>query len=205
MPLRQTIDNRAGQLKVALCDILYHPLWKNISAEMGNNKFLVNGVPHLIPDGYYSMCALHEEIFKPLGMSLTLNPGNGRLTMGSPTLKEVLLIQGLAATLGFNPQAITLLAEQSAYAPKLPCLVPNKELYVHLADISSSENIPQSNVLRTLPVKEERFNSGRAESFTQLQYKKLQLGLITGFTISVLDAAGRPVHIGYMSVTLHII
>ena len=63
---------------------------------------------------------------------------------------------------------------------------------------------PMLNVLRTMPVKDKEFNSGRPKEFVKLQYKKLRCGHITEFTVSVLDPSHQIVDIGYLSVVLHL-
>ena len=89
-------------------------------------------------------------------------------------------------------------------SPHLHELVPYKELHVHLKQIKSSENVPMPTLLRTLPVKDEEFNSGRAEEFTRLQYKKLECGYITEFKVALSDNSQQIVDVGYTSVVIHL-
>lgn len=197
IPLANPIDNQKGQLQIALCDILYHPLWTNIGEAHGNDTFLVGKAEKThqrIPAGYYSVCMLNKEIFEPLKASLTLNTATGYLKL-IPGINQVKPLRGLAETLGLTPE--------TGQGNKLPSLAPHKEFSVHLNELNTSGNIPPT-VLRMVPVKKEKFNSGRTESFAQLQYKPLRAGPITELTISVLDSSGYIINIGYLSLTLHI-
>ena len=88
--------------EIALCDLTYSPLWYNISAKLQNNRLRVQDEPKhiIIPDGYYNVCDLGTEIFKPHGASLELHSPSGRLKI-TTTTKKVTLSKGLASTLGF--------------------------------------------------------------------------------------------------------
>ena len=61
-------------LEVALCVLTYYHQWSNISAALGNNQ-ASNG--HTIPDGYYNICELNNEVFEPLGTELRLHAPTG--------------------------------------------------------------------------------------------------------------------------------
>ena len=95
--LSRLIENEQGEFEVALCDLTYSPLWYNISDKLGNNRLRVQDEPgHIvIPDGYYNVCDLDTEIFKPHGASLTLHSPSGRLKI-TTTAKKVTLLRGLA-------------------------------------------------------------------------------------------------------------
>ena len=88
-------------------------------------------------------------------------------------------------------------------SPHLHKVVPHKELRVHLEQINSSENVPMSTVLRTLPVKYEEYNSGRAEEFIRLKYKKTSE---VNFRIQSdsLENSRQIVDVGYTSILLHL-
>ena len=188
------------------CNVLMR--WTNISAARHNTQLLgvLDYSDYIIPDGYYSVCLLNDEFFKPNGISLTQNESNGMLILNAVE-KDVKLYETLAITLGFAIGDITLI-KSTFDGDTLPDLVPYKELCIHLDQISTTGNIQlesPSTLLRSIPVKNEKYNSGRKESFSTLQNKKLKRGIISDLKISVLDVKHQPVHIGYLSVTLHII
>ena len=67
-----------GGLEVALCELTYYHRWLNISAELENGIF--DGRTVLgIPKGYYNICELDKEAFRPLGAELSLHAPTGRL------------------------------------------------------------------------------------------------------------------------------
>ena len=101
--LSRLIENQMGVFEVALCDLTYSPLWYNISAKLRNNLLRVQGEPIVdIPDGYYNVCELDTDLFKPHGASLELHSPSGRLELWTAT-KKVTLSGPLASTLGFAP------------------------------------------------------------------------------------------------------
>ena len=67
-----------GGLEVALCELTYYHRWLNISAELENGVF--DGRTVLgIPKGYYNICELDKEAFRPLDAELSLHAPTGRL------------------------------------------------------------------------------------------------------------------------------
>ena len=203
--LPHVLDNCAGHLEIALCEILYYPQWMNIGPPLDNDIYFVRTTERKkIPPGYYNICTLHEEIFEPLGAELALNEANGivKVTGGKTAMT---LGKGLAKTLGFHKRFDLTTTPQLGY--QLPSLVPHRELCVILDQISTTDNIllnKPSTVLRTVPVKDEKYNSGRTETFSSLQHKKLQTGSISNLKISVLDVKGQFIDIGYLSIVLHV-
>ena len=77
-----------GGLEVALCELTYYHCWLNIGAELGNSK------------GYYNVCELDKEAFRPLGAELSLHAPTGRLQLS--VKKRLVLSGGLAELLGFS-------------------------------------------------------------------------------------------------------
>ena len=53
-----------------------------------------------VPDGYYNVCELNEDVFQPLGAELNLQTPTGRLQLS--TKKHLALNSGLAKLLGFS-------------------------------------------------------------------------------------------------------
>lgn len=201
--LTHAIDNTSGQLEVALCDITYLPQWTNIN--VSNNKLFVGGTRSQITDGYYSVCSLNDEVFKPLGAELKMNDSNGTVVLINNGRNTLRLGRPLARTLGMSPDEIK--PTTTVTGTKLPDLVPYRELFIHLGQVSTTYNIQgghPSTILRAVPVKTEKYNDGRTESFSPRQYKRLTQGNIPELIISVLDINHNPVNIGYLSLTLHI-
>ena len=205
----RAIDNRHGNLEVALCEFLYYPQWFNISSELENNKFRVraNGGwdEHSIPDGYYNVCKLNDY-FKEYNCKLTINEATGKLKIEviGESENNIFLNSSLAETLGFLPDTTFTGSQEAVYLPKL---INHKEMFVHLDCINTSENIFRekgSTVLRTIPIGNEEFNSGKHERFPMLQYKKLNGGDIYNMKISILDSQNNLLKMGYMSLLLHL-
>ena len=49
--------------------------------QLTSHRFQIGDKTHIISDGYYSICTLHEYIFEPRGWSLTSNEATGLLTL----------------------------------------------------------------------------------------------------------------------------
>ena len=61
----------------------------------------------------------------------------------------------------------------------------HREVYIHLAELSTSENLTNgqpSTLLRSIPVKNEKRGAGKTTSFQVLQYKRLAAGPISQLT-----------------------
>ena len=120
-------------LEVALCELTYYHRWLNISAELGNGIF--DGHTMLgIPKGYYNVCELDKEAFRPLGAELSLHAPTGRLQISSK--KRLVLNRELADLLGFSREMFE--PGQSHIADKPHRLFTHREICVHLAGVSTS-------------------------------------------------------------------
>ena len=78
---------------------------------------------------------------------------------------------------------------------------------MHLAEVNSSDNLHNghpSALLSSVPVENERCESGRTETFPVLQYMRLSSGPVSQLTISLRDTNGRRLSCEYLSATLHI-
>ena len=206
--LSRLIENQMGVFEVALCDLTYSPLWYNISEKLRNNRLRVQDEPIVIPDGYYNVCNLDTEIFKPHGASLELHSPSGRLELWTTT-KKVTLSTGLGATLGFVPsgagfdtfdglwalldERLDVPADSLRLAEYPSILAIHRELFVHLLELSTSVNLQNgvpSTLLRPVHVENERCDDSRTISFPALQYKRLAAGVISNITVKVLDEQG---------------
>ena len=89
----------SAELEVALCVLAYYHRWYSISSAHKNNE-VVNG-EHVtqIPDGYYNVFELNEDVIEPLGAELHLHTPAGLLQMSAR--KRLALNRGLAKRLGF--------------------------------------------------------------------------------------------------------
>ena len=73
--LTRSLSVPADGLEVALCELTYYHQWRNISAALKNNQvstYTSGGlVPDMwgktttVPDGYYNVCELNEDVFQP--------------------------------------------------------------------------------------------------------------------------------------------
>ena len=156
-----------------------------------------------IPDGYYNVCELDEEAFRPLGAELSLHDPTGRLQLSAK--KRLVLNGGLAELLGFSRETIG--SGQSHIADEPHRLAIHPEIYVHLAEVSTSENIQNgrpSTLLKSVPVENERCGGGRTETFPVLQYKRLGSGPLSQLTLTILDTSGRNIDFDYLSAVLQI-
>ena len=189
-------------LEVALCELTYYHRWFNIGAELLNNKVSDGGTVLDIPDGYYNVCELDEEACRPLGAELSLHDPTGRLQLSAEKLLD--LNGGLAKLLGFSRR--TFGPGESHIADEPQRLAIHREIYVHLAEVSTSENIHNgcpSTLLKSIPVENERCGGGRTEAFPVLQYKRLASGPLSQLTLTILDTSGRYIDFDYLSVVLH--
>ena len=192
----------SGGLEVALCELMYYHRWLNISAELENGVF--DGRTVLgIPKGYYNVCELDKEAFQPLGAELSLHTPTGRLQISSK--KRLVLDRGLADLLGFSREFFE--PGQSHIADKPHRLFTHREICVHLAEVSTSENLHNgraSTLLKSIPVENERCGGWPDRDIPVLQYKRLASGPLSQLTLTILDTGGRKIGFDYLSAVLHI-
>ena len=150
------------------------------------NNQVSNGHTTTVPDGYYNVCELSEDVFQPLGAELNLHAQNGRLHLS--TKKRLVLNSGLSKLLGFSGDRFEPGKTYIAGEPHR--LAVYREIYVHLAEVSSSDNLHNGHpptLLRSVSVENEKCGSGRTEAFPVLQYKRLSSGSVSQLTISLRD------------------
>ena len=167
------------------------------------NNQVSNGHTCTVPDGYYNVCELSEDEFQPLGAELNLHVPTGRLQLS--TMKRLVLNSGLAKLLGFSGDRFEPCETHIAGEPHR--LAVYREICVHLAEVSSSDNLHNghpSTLLSSVPVEYEMYGSGRTETFPVLQYKSLLSGPVSQLTISLRDTNGRRLSFEDLSATLHI-
>ena len=157
-------------LEVALCELTYYHRWLNISAELGNGNF--DGRTVLgIPKGYYNVCELEKEAFRlwMLNSVCMSQPAACRFPQKKKkkkkkkkkTKKRLVLNRELADLLGFSREMFE--PDQSHIADKPHRLFTHREICVHLAEVSTSENLHNgrpSTLLKSIPVENERCVGG---------------------------------------------
>ena len=200
-------------LEVALCQLTYYHQWYNIrgAGRISNEHTAVS-----VPDGYYNAHELDEEVFKPLGAKLHLDTHTGLLQLTTKN-DNIMMNSGLAKVLGFSKNTFEsakmllrkgLTRSGRTYTADEPHrLAVHREVYIHLAELSTSENLTNgqpSALLRFIPVENEKRGAGRTISFQVLQYKRLAAGPISQLTISLRDSKGKRLPFEYISATLHI-
>ena len=203
----------SGELEVALCELTYYHLWHNIR---GTERVSNEHNTILVLDGYYNAHELDEEVFKPLGAKLHLDTHTGLLQLTTKNDKIVMSSE-LAKVLGFSQN--TFEAEQMllrngptrssiTYTADEPHgLAVHWEVYIHLAELSTSENLTNgqpSTLLRFIPVENEKRGAGRTISFQVLQYKRLAPGPVSLLNISLRDTKEKRLPFEDISATLHI-
>ena len=190
-------------LEVALCELTYYHRWHNIGAALENNQVLTGRTTLKIPDGYYNACEL-DDVLQPLGAELCLHAPTGRLKLSAE--KRLVLNSWLADFLGFSRDTFEPGKTYTADEPHR--LAVYREICVHLAEISTTENLHNgapSTPLRSVPVKNKRCGGGRTETFPGLQYKRLASGTVSQLTLAILDTSGRKLCFDHVSAALHII
>ena len=149
----------------------------------------------LVPDGYYNAHELDEEVFKPLGAKLHLDTHTG-LPQLTTKNDNIMMSSELAESLGFSQNTFEgakmllrngLSRSDETYTADEPHrLAVHREVYIHLAELSTSENLTNgkpSTLLRSIPVENKKRGAGRTISFQVLQYKRLAAGPISQLTI----------------------
>ena len=138
-------------------------------------------------------------MLQPLGTELRLHAPTGRLKLTPET--RLVLNRRLADLLGFNSQD-TFEPGKTYTADEPRRLAVHREICVHLAEISTSENLlngAPSTLLRSVPVKNERCGGGRTETFPALQYKRLASGTVSQLTLTVLDVNDKKLDFDHLS------
>ena len=154
------------------------------------NNQVSNGHTTTVPDGYYNICELSEDVFQPLGAKLNLHAPAGRLQLS--TKKRPVFNNGLTKLRGFSGDRFEPGITYIAGEPHR--LAVYREICVLLTEVSSLDNLHNgypSTLLRSVPVEDERCGSGRTETFPVLQYKRLLSGPISQLTISLRDTSGN--------------
>ena len=106
--------------------------------------------------------------------------------------KLLVLNRGLAKLLEFTRDEFE--PGKTYIADEPHRLVIHRENCVHLAEVSTSDNLPNSRpstLLRSVSVENGKCGGGRNETFPILQYKRLASGAVLQLTITVFDVSGK--------------
>ena len=205
VPLNPVVDNRKGGYEIGLSEILFYQTWTNVSGDLGNNTFHYGTETVRIPGGYYDVCSLNNTVFIPQKLELKYNVATGKVSIYN--IKKDFNLGSLGKTLGFI-NLTPLITDGVATSETFPKLVLYKDIFIHLDQgLSTSQNIHNhhpSTLLRMLPVKTEECNWGRAESFNNPQYRRLENGTLNEITLSIRDAGHQLLPIAHLSCVLEI-
>ena len=124
---------------VALCELTYYHLWHNIR---GTERVSNVHTTVLVPEGYYNARESDEEVFKPLGAKLHLDTHTGLLQLTTKNYKIVMSSE-LVKVLGFpkNFRNVPIRSSKTYTADEPHRLVVHREVYIHLPELSTSENL----------------------------------------------------------------
>ena len=156
--------------------LTYYHQCSNISTVLKNNQ-VSNGHTTTVPDGYYNVYELSEDVFQALGAELNLHAPTGRLQLSMK--KRLVLNSGMAKLLGFSGDRFEPGKTYIAGEPHR--LAVYREICVHLAaEVSSLDNLHNghpSTLLRSVPVENERCGSGRTETSLSCSIRGFRLVL----------------------------
>ena len=185
-----------GGLEIALCELTYYHRWLNIGAALGNNQVSTGQSTLKIPDEL-------DDVLQPLGTELRLHAPTGQLELSAE--RRLVINHRLADLLGFSRN--TFEPGKTLTADKPHQLAVHREVCVHLAEISTLENLHNarpSTLLGSVPVENERCRGSRTETFPALQYKQLASGTVSQLTLTVLDIDDKRLDFDHLSAVLHI-
>ena len=104
---------------------------------MLKNNQVLNGHTTTVPDGYYNVSELSEDVFQPLGTEINLHAPTGRSQLSMN--KRLVLNSGLAKLFGFSGDRFEPGKTYIAGEPHR--LAVYREICVHLAEVSSSDSL----------------------------------------------------------------
>ena len=152
----------------------------------------------------------------PWGAKLHLNTHTGLLQLTTKS-DNIMMSSELAKVLGFSQntfEGAKMLLRNGptrsggTYTADEPHrLAVHRKVYIHLAELSTSENLTNgqpSTLLRSILVENEKRGAGRTIYFQVLQYKRLFLptlaaGPISQMTISLRDSKGKRLPFEYVA------
>ena len=128
----------------------------------------------LVPDGYYNARELDKEVFKPLGAKLHLDTHTGLLQLTTKN-DNIMMSSELAKVLSFSQntfQAEKMLLRNGLTRSRGTCtaddphrLAVHREVYIHLAELSTSENLTNGNPVRCSDLSPSKTKTGCRENY----------------------------------------
>ena len=182
--LQQYIDNRDGCKRVGLKCFTYGLGWYNVID--GYIQF-TGQRPNKIPDGYYSFQQI-ADFLQTLNITLSVNESNGITSL--VTRDEVKISKGLKQMLGFSSSKRRFAPNETHFGEKMIDFAIYKSLYVHLLQLSTSDNYfdgAPSTVLAVIPVENKEFGDIITVRFEHPEYKRLTNDTITELRLEVRD------------------
>ena len=215
LTLNYPIDNREGKLQIAIHEMFYRVKWFNISDKMKNNwvKKYDNGrvVSMLtLQDGYYGFCELKDILRKKYEIDLELHDANLTVTM---TFKPVEALykfaEKLTTILGFEGNLFYVDSNKFTFEGPNPLdLEVNSPLYIHLDELSTTENLfngRPSTVLRVVSASDSAsYCKHEVKTFSSPQFKKLINRHIDILRIRIKDKNGHEVKCDELFMVLEI-
>lgn len=200
--LQQPIDNRKGSLEVAIRSFTFWIGWHNLKP----GEFVSwrkNGETNTLSlsQGLYSFDLLADTLSgAEADLSLNVDHFSGRVNFTVPRDYEVLLSENLTSLLGLKKGWMTGLN----FAEGPINMTPEKALYVHLDQLSTSENVVDgapSTLLAVFPAPSDPFGTTRNWN-PRPEWKKLAAGTtgelkirVTDERQALLDNNGQPISV----------
>lgn len=191
MALARYIDNRCGTKRVAIRSFTFWVGWHNlepgewISWRHGDGQ---TNTLDLVP-GLYNFELLSEALVGPIpDLIITVDKATGVLSLSIPQSYQILLSEGLNRLLGLDDAGWLT----GSYLGDRPIsFMPQDTLFVHLEQLSTSENLVDgspSTLLGMFPAPNEPF--GELKTFTppHPEFKDLSNAIIDELKVRVTDS-----------------
>ena len=187
-----------------------------------------------IPEGYYDFCALKKFFTDECELEMELNSVNSIVTLTLPPREKMLYVffpRHLAELIGFKSYFMSApgtirhervsrvtetgitfrgepLIKTKLTASDSVNLTVNKIVFVHLDELSTSENVlnnHRTDLLRIFPSGHDGFCKPVHYTFQDPQYRPLREGVIHSFTVTLMNEACKPLDVKDMVVVLEIV
>ena len=192
--LLQPIENKCKNLVVGLESITYTVGWYNITEAQGfssrnTNSTTIDAIG--INPGLYSFTMTKEIIETGVSNTqLEANRVDGLATLTVSENWEVLLTDGIVNLLGLGVSSGQWIPSGVYTGIKSVDFSATKNLYVHLDQISNSENFLNgnpSNLLTTIGIGSHSFGDINTVRVEHPEFKRLQCGTINELKVTIRD------------------
>jgi len=202
LTLDYPVDNREGNLQIAIREMFYRVKWFNISKANKNNwvrkisNFNRPTIELELRDGYYGFCELKKVLKDKFQIDLEISDANLAVTITfEPKDFTYRFAKKLATMLGFKNNTFAVNANNFTFEGQNSLdLEVNSPLYVHLDELSTSDNLwngRPSTILRVVPSADNASYCKReVKSFLNPQFKKLVSRPIDRLHIRIKDRNG---------------